>query len=54
MTELQLMEKGQWSSTAMSNCLHDDDAGEPDAQLKRISRRGQAPSRRPKSERLPE
>jgi hypothetical protein len=40
LTELQLMDKGQWSSTAaMTNYLHDDDAGKQDAQLKRIKQR---------------
>jgi hypothetical protein len=40
LTELQLMDKGQWSSTkAMGNYLHDDDAGKQDAQLKRIKQR---------------
>ena len=38
---MELMEKGQWSSTAaMGNYLHDDDEGEQDAQIKRIKRRG--------------
>jgi hypothetical protein len=40
LTELQLMDKRQWSSTkAMGNYLHDDDAGKQDAQLKRIKQR---------------
>jgi hypothetical protein len=40
-TELELMKKGQWSSTkAMGNYLHGNDAGKRKAQLKRIAKRG--------------
>jgi hypothetical protein len=40
LTETQLMQKGQWSSTAaMSHYLHDDDEAKQDAQMKRIKRR---------------
>jgi hypothetical protein len=40
LTELQLKEKGQWSSTkAMGNYLHGNDEAKRDAQLKRIQRR---------------
>jgi hypothetical protein len=40
LTETQLMQKGQWSSTtAMANYLHDDDEAKQDAQMKRIKRR---------------
>jgi hypothetical protein len=39
LTEVQLMKKGQWSSTkAMPRYLHDDDDAKRDAQLKRIRR----------------
>jgi hypothetical protein len=41
LTELELMKKGQWSSTkAMGNYLHGNDAGKRKAQLKRIAKRG--------------
>jgi hypothetical protein len=37
LTETQLMQKGQWSSTAaMAHYLHDDDEAKQDAQMKRI------------------
>jgi hypothetical protein len=40
LTETQLMQKGQWSSTAaMAHYLHDDDEAKQDAQMKRIKRR---------------
>jgi hypothetical protein len=40
LTESQLMQKGQWSSTAaMAHYLHDDDEAKQDAQMKRIRRR---------------
>jgi len=40
LTELELMKKGQWSSTkAMGNYLHGNDAGKRKAQLKRIAKR---------------
>ncbi|WP_415914740.1 hypothetical protein [Rhodopseudomonas palustris] len=40
LTETQLMQKGQWSSTtAMAHYLHDDDEAKQDAQMKRIRRR---------------
>ena len=40
LTETQLMQKGQWSSTAaMAHYLHDDDESKQDAQMKRIKRR---------------
>jgi hypothetical protein len=43
LTELQLMEKGQWSSTAaMGNYLHDDDEGKQEAQIKRVERRAKS------------
>ena len=43
LTETQLMQKGQWSSTAaMAHYLHDDDEAKQDAQIKRIKRRKQA------------
>ena len=39
LTETQLMQKGQWSSTAaMAHYLHDDEAKQ-DAQMKRLKRR---------------
>ena len=41
LTELELMKKGQWSSTkAMGNYLHGNDAGKRKTQLKRIAKRG--------------
>jgi hypothetical protein len=41
LTELELMKKGQWSSTkAMGNYLHSNDAGKRKIQLKRIAKRG--------------
>jgi len=41
LTGLELMKKGQWSSTtAMGNYLHGNDAGKRKAQLKRIAKRG--------------
>ena len=41
LTELELMKKGQWSSTkAMGNYLHGNDAGKRKAQLNRIAKRG--------------
>jgi hypothetical protein len=41
LTELELMKKGQWSSTkAMGNYLHSNDAGKRKVQLKRIAKRG--------------
>lgn len=43
LTETQLMQKGQWSSTAaMGHYLHDDDEAKQNAQLKRIKRRKNA------------
>ena len=40
LTETQLTQKGQWSSTAaMAHYLHDDDEAKQDAQMKRIKRR---------------
>jgi hypothetical protein len=40
LTETQLMQKGQWSSTAaMAHYLHDDDEAKQEAQMKRIKRR---------------
>jgi hypothetical protein len=40
LTETQLMQKGQWSSTApMAHYLHDDDEAKQNAQMKRIKRR---------------
>jgi hypothetical protein len=43
LTEVQLMKKGQWSSTkAMPRYLHDDDDAKRDAQLKRIRRHAKA------------
>jgi hypothetical protein len=43
LTELELMKKGQWSSTkAMGNYLHGNDEGKRGAQLKRIARRGRS------------
>ena len=40
LTELELMKKGQWSSTkAMGNYLHSNDAGKRKVQLKRIAKR---------------
>ena len=43
LTETQLMQKGQWSSTAaMAHYLHDDDEAKQDAQIKRIKRRKKA------------
>jgi hypothetical protein len=40
LTETQLMQKGQWSSTAaMAHYLHDDDEAKQGAQMKRIKRR---------------
>ena len=39
LTETQLTQKGQWSSTAaMAHYLHDDDEAKQDAQMKRIRR----------------
>ena len=41
LTELELMKKGQWSSTkAMGNYLHGNDEGKRMVQLKRIKKRG--------------
>jgi hypothetical protein len=41
LTELELMKKGQWSSTkAMGNYLHGNDEGKRVMQLKRIKKRG--------------
>ncbi|WP_181769324.1 MULTISPECIES: hypothetical protein [Bradyrhizobium] len=41
LTELELMKKGQWSSTrAMVNYLHGDDEAKQQSQLKRIRKRG--------------
>ena len=40
LTETQLMQKGQWSSTAaMAHYLHDDDEAKQDAPMERIKRR---------------
>ncbi len=41
LTELELMKKGQWSSTkAMGNYLHANDEAKQQTQLKRIKKRG--------------
>jgi hypothetical protein len=43
LTELELMKKGQWSSTkAMRNYLHGNDEGKQQTQLKRIKKRDHA------------
>ena len=55
LTETQLMQKGQWSSTAtMAHYLHDDDEAKQEAQKKRLKRRARQAKQRKESERLSE